>query len=99
MPMDHDRPRSFIERYVIARASHFTVGQEKEQAWTAAHDGRSVYRMIAGIAATAEPSNEPTAESYVAANHVIVIEPGQIRGAGAPSPLGSTGAYRVGPPA
>ena len=42
-----DRFRSFLERYVIARASHFEVGREQEQAWLAIQDGKKVYGMVA----------------------------------------------------
>ena len=43
----HDaRRQSFIERYVIERASKFDAGKEKEQAWQAALDAESIYDMI-----------------------------------------------------
>lgn len=53
--MAEDRARSFIERYVIARAPMFRVGFEQEDAWTASLMGKSVYQQIAGVAKHAEP--------------------------------------------
>lgn len=41
------RFRSFVERYVIARAEHFAVGREKEDAWLATKDAESIYAHIA----------------------------------------------------
>lgn len=43
---DFDRYRSFCERYIIARASQFRVGQEREDAWNASLDALSIYRHI-----------------------------------------------------
>lgn len=48
--MAEDRARSFIERYVIARAPHFRVGFEQEDAHSAALMGKSVYRHIHNVA-------------------------------------------------
>ena len=42
------RYRSFVERYVIARAPFFRVGHEKEDAWLATADAETVYKKIAG---------------------------------------------------
>lgn len=55
---DLDRPRSFIERYVIERATHFRAGFEKEDAWKAAQDGRSIYGMIGDAAKGVEQAQE-----------------------------------------
>lgn len=43
---NYSRVRSFVERYVIARASHFAVGNEREDAWKAMLDGRSMFDQI-----------------------------------------------------
>lgn len=43
---DFDRYRSFCERYIIARASQFRAGQEREDAWNASLDALSIYRHI-----------------------------------------------------
>lgn len=43
---DFDRYRSFCERYIIARASQFRAGQEREDAWNASLDALSIYRRI-----------------------------------------------------
>lgn len=40
------RVRSFIERYVIARAASFVVGQEEEDAWRIMLQGKSIYKRI-----------------------------------------------------
>lgn len=53
--MAEDRARSFIERYVIARAPHFRVGFEEEDAFDAALTGKNVYRNINNVAKDAEP--------------------------------------------
>lgn len=44
---DTFRARSFIERYVVARAAHFRFGKEDEDGWTAILQGMSVYKKIA----------------------------------------------------
>lgn len=53
-----DRFRSFVERYVIARAGHFEVGREQEQAWMAIQDAKKVYGMVADAKNETDP--EPT---------------------------------------
>lgn len=55
--MSDERARSFIERYVIARAAHFELGNEQHDAWAAAQMGRNIYRNIAEVARTAEPQD------------------------------------------
>lgn len=57
--MAEDRARSFIERYVIARAAAFRVGHEEADAWEATQMGKNVYRSIANVAKTAEPPPIP----------------------------------------
>lgn len=48
---DLDRARSFIERYVIERASQFRFGKEQEDAWRASQDAAAIYeKMIAPAA-------------------------------------------------
>lgn len=54
-----DRFRSFIERYVIARAGTFEVGREQEQAWLAIQDAKAVY----GMAAQAKNGTDPVQET------------------------------------
>jgi hypothetical protein len=44
------RVRSFVERYVIARAPHFTVGKETEEAWACVLEGKSLYKRIEDMA-------------------------------------------------
>lgn len=41
------RFRSFAERYVIARASHWKPGEEDTDAWAAIQDAKRVYHQIA----------------------------------------------------
>ena len=62
---DLDRGRSFIERYVIERATHFRAGHEQEDAWQAALDAKSIYRNILAVAKNVEPppSNEGQASA------------------------------------
>lgn len=52
---DFDRFRSFAERYVVARAEHFRIGHEREDAWSATMDAKTVYGNIARMASDAEP--------------------------------------------
>lgn len=51
-----DRFRSFVERYVIARAVHFEVGREQEQAWMAIQDAKKVYGMAADARNETDPA-------------------------------------------
>jgi hypothetical protein len=43
----YDRLSSFIERYVIERASTFTKGKELEDGWRAVQNAKKIYQMIA----------------------------------------------------
>lgn len=52
---DYDRFRSFAERYIIERASTFRTGYEREEAWTATLDAKTIYGNIARAAQDAEP--------------------------------------------
>lgn len=52
---DYDRFRSFAERYIIERASGFRTGHEREDAWTATLDAKTIYGNIARAAQDAEP--------------------------------------------
>lgn len=58
------RFRSFAERYVIQRASMFRVGFEKEDAFAAVMDAKTVYKQIelAGAALVAAERNRVQAE-------------------------------------
>lgn len=44
---DFDRFRSFAERYIVERAATFTKGKEREEAWTATLDAKTIYHNIA----------------------------------------------------
>ena len=44
--MTYSRRQSFIERYVLERASQFDVGTVKDQAWQATLDAESIYEMF-----------------------------------------------------
>ena len=46
---DYTRFRSFAERYVCERASSFKTGQEKEDAWQATLDARTIFEQIGEI--------------------------------------------------
>lgn len=52
---DFDRFRSFAERYVVERATHFTKGKEREDAWQATLDAKTIYANIARSAKDVEP--------------------------------------------
>lgn len=59
MSQDFDRTRSFVERYVLERAAHFRLGFEKEDAWIAILDGKTIYDGI-GRMATDPDANKIT---------------------------------------
>lgn len=66
-----ERFRSFAERYVVARAAHFTPGQEQEQAWAAILDAKAMYNGIALQSKTAESElldTGPSVQQYANAN-------------------------------
>lgn len=42
----YTRRTSFVERYVIERASTFRLGHEKEDAWSAVLSAQSIYNII-----------------------------------------------------
>lgn len=44
-----DRWRSFAERYVVARAEHFTKGTELQEGWQAIQNAKKLYEMIARV--------------------------------------------------
>lgn len=83
-----DRFRSFTERYIIERATHFEIGREQEQAWLALQDAKKIYGMIAeaanpvpeqfaaGGVAQAPPSSGPpwTQPNRAARNAAIVAK-------------------------
>ena len=54
---EYDRFRSFVERYLVARAEHFGMGKELEQGWQTILDAKTLYGRIAAISKTAEPSD------------------------------------------
>lgn len=56
---DYDRFRSFAERYIIERASKFETGKEREQAWAATLDAKSIYQSIGRVAKDAEAEIPP----------------------------------------
>jgi hypothetical protein len=51
MSFDKQRFRSFVERYLIERASTFQPGKEREDAWLCVQDAKTIY---ANIEATAD---------------------------------------------
>jgi hypothetical protein len=55
MAEQYDRFRSFAERYIVARAGKFRVGFEREDAWQATLDAKSIYGNVARMAHDAEP--------------------------------------------
>lgn len=59
---DKVRFRSFAERYIIARATTFTVGNEANDAWKALLDAKSIYRKIKASAATFDFTGETDAQ-------------------------------------
>lgn len=64
---DFDRFRSFAERYVIERAPSFTKGKEREEAWEATMDAKTIYGNIGRMAADAEPVIFPSGNQSGAA--------------------------------
>jgi hypothetical protein len=55
---DYDRFRSFAERYIVARAHVFRPGFEREDAWMATLDAKTIYQNVARAAKDAEPEPE-----------------------------------------
>ena len=51
---EYDRFRSFAERYIVERASTFTKSKEREEAWAATLDAKTIYQNIARAAQDAE---------------------------------------------
>lgn len=84
---DFDRTRSFVERYVIERATHFRLGFEREDAWTAILDGKTVYEGIGRMAKDPDANQAGTATQGPSSQAM-----------GATGPImqsrGSTAAYR-----
>lgn len=79
--MAEDRARSFIERYVIARAPYFRVGCEQKDAWEAMLMGKSIYGQINGVAKNAEPmqegdANQSAGQQAGVAVHIGLVGPG-----------------------
>jgi hypothetical protein len=64
----YTRFRSFMERYLIERASSFTKGNELEDAWNAMLDAQTLYKKMAGMSDPDDPmSHNPTATEIQAA--------------------------------
>lgn len=84
--MAEDRARSFMERYVIARASHFSVENEIEDMHKATLTAKSAYRHIANAARSAEP--DPFVESGPQGSSTAGVSQGG-------SPPGATGFAQV----
>lgn len=78
---NYSRVRSFVERYVIARASHFAVGNEREDGWKAMLDGRSMFDQIGLLEARDTQGGQLGTQSGKAAN------PTQGGGGGACGPV------------
>lgn len=70
---DYDRFRSFAERYVIERATHFEVGKEREMAWNATLDAKTIYKNIAVASKDAEPEEMalPTQGQQTSGNNSV----------------------------
>lgn len=84
---DLDRPRSFIERYVIARAASFTPGKSRDEAGAAVLEARAVYRQIALVAKTTEPATDIERAVGVAQAQAHAQAPGQGRYLGRADPI------------
>lgn len=56
--VEQSRFRSFAERYLIERASTFTVGNEVKEAWDCTLDALSIYRRIKSTAGSMEVKDE-----------------------------------------
>lgn len=63
---DFDRFRSFAERYIVERAATFTKGKEREEAWTATLDAKTIYHNIARASRDVD-QDQPTGQAGVAA--------------------------------
>jgi hypothetical protein len=57
-----DRFRSFAERYIVERAGQFEKGKEREEAWQATLDAKTIYQNIARAARDAEPEGPSFAQ-------------------------------------
>lgn len=69
MPQEVDRFTSFAERYIVARAATFAVGNEKQGAWIALLDAEAIYKMIGQRTAArnnGEPNPAPTQGGWLA---------------------------------
>ncbi len=64
---NYTRFQSFAERYIIERAGQFKLGNEKQDAWNAILDAKSIYGMIEGVD-RAQQSQETTQDTTQARN-------------------------------
>lgn len=68
---EYDRFRSFAERYIIERAGQFRPGFEREDAWNATIDAKTIYQNIALHAKTAEPTEDAVQQAVQQAVHRV----------------------------
>ena len=73
---NYTRRGSFVERYVIARASTFTKGKEKEEAWLAAIDAEAIYAMIQQRDQGMPDAQETTQQTIPAFHRAFYIKRG-----------------------
>lgn len=95
---DLDRARSFMERYIIARAPLFRVGFEEEDAWKAILAAKSIYRSIAQQSKTAEPREDVGVQASVGQAPSLTVSRALIGSLGAtpPPPPPQPGSKRFG---
>ena len=59
----YTRFQSFAERYIIERAGQFKLGNEKQDAWNAILDAKSIYGMIEGVDRAQQPQENIQAQN------------------------------------
>lgn len=62
---NYTRFQSFAERYIIERAGQFKLGNEKQDAWNAILDAKSIYGMIEGVDRAQQPQETTQAAPMV----------------------------------
>src|SRR5262245_44148619 len=97
MAEQYSRYESFLERYVLERASSFRQGLEREEAYQAGMDGRTAYEMIQ--AENSRRARRDAADVNGPANAQTPpaqsLGPGAIVGGGAPAGGNGTRALNV----
>lgn len=99
-PDEYTRSRSFVERYVIERAAHFAVGNERKDAYQAALDGYSIYEQMGLMdAAYREKGRDAMQEQQAQAVAGMVGAYGNPPSQGAPPiPQQNPQVFKVAPP-